>query len=58
MTLADEIRAETKRVKVLEEALRGLLRTHDDPADPDSAVAMEREIRLVEQARAALGDAP
>jgi len=36
------------------EALKGLLRTHDNPADPESAVAMEREIRLVEQARAAV----
>lgn len=64
LTLADLraaaalIRAQAERVRVLEGALRGLLRTHDDPADPESAVAMEREIRLVEQARAALKAAP
>jgi hypothetical protein len=36
------------------EALEGVLRTYDDPADPLSNVAFERDVLLVERARAAL----
>ena len=41
-------------MKLLREALEGLLHVIDHPADTDSAVAMERELRRIEAARAAL----